>query len=58
VVRYEKAKREKAEISNAASRVAELFKNIEETATAYRKQRSLENADRLMNVVYGLLGGG
>lgn len=58
VVRYEKAKREKAEISEAANRVAELFKNIEETATAYRKQRSLENADRLMNVVYGLLGGG
>ena len=58
VVRYEKAKREKAEISEAAARVAELFKNIEETATAYRKQRSLENADRLMNVVYGLLGGG
>lgn len=58
VVRYEKAKRENAEISEAARRVAELFKNIEETATAYRKQRSLENADRLMNVVYGLLGGG
>lgn len=58
VVRYEKAKREKAEISEAAARVAELFRNIEETATAYRKQRSLENADRLMNVVYGLLGGG
>lgn len=58
VVRYEKAKREKAEISEAANRVADLFRNIEETATAYRKQRSLENADRLMNVVYGLLGGG
>ena len=36
-------------------RSAELWKAIEETATAYRKQPSMETADRMMNVIYGLL---
>ena len=59
--RYEKAKRETAELSEMGRRVAALWKNIEEAATEYRKARNdgdrIDAADKMMNVVYGLLGG-
>lgn len=59
-VRYEKAKREEAELSELAARCAALWKNIEEAATEYRKARNdgdrIDAADKMMNVVYGLLG--
>ena len=57
VVRYETQKRKEAQHDDAMRRVAALFQNIEEAGIAYRKDRTLDNADRLMNVVYGLLGG-
>lgn len=57
VVRYETQKRKEAQHDDAMRRVAALFQNIEEVGIAYRKDRNLDNADRLMNVVYGLLGG-
>ena len=59
--RYEKAKRETAELSEMGRRVAALWKNIEEAATEYRKAKNdgdrIDAADKMMNVVYGLLGG-
>ena len=36
-------------------RMAELWKGIEAASSAYRKDRTLENADELMRVVYGFL---
>lgn len=36
-------------------RMAELWKGIEAEASAYRKDRTLENADALMKVVYGFI---
>lgn len=57
VVRYEKAKREAAEWAEATERLATVWKSIEAAGIAYRKDRSLDNADRMMNIVYGLLGG-
>ena len=38
----------------AQQRFGELYKRIELAATAYRKERTLENADRLLEVLYGL----
>lgn len=57
VVRFDEMKRKETQHREDCFRIAKLYKNIEETATAYRKDRSLDNADRMMNVVYGLLGG-
>lgn len=57
VVRYEVQKRKEAQHDDAMRRVSKLFQNIEEVGIAYRKDRTLDNADRLMNVIYGLLGG-
>lgn len=39
---------------DAMRRQAVLFKDIELATTAYRKNRTLENADRLLEVLYGL----
>lgn len=39
---------------DAMRRRAVLFKDIELATTAYRKERTLENADRVMEVLYGL----
>lgn len=36
-------------------RMAALWRGIESASTAYRKERSLENADKLMEVVYGFV---
>ena len=58
VVRYDKLKRIERTHSEDMRRVAELFQAVEAVGIDYRKERTLENADRLMNVVYGLLGGG
>ena len=39
---------------NSMRRMAMLYKDIELATTAYRKERTLENADRLLEVLYGL----
>lgn len=39
---------------NSMRRMAVLFKDVELATTAYRKNRTLENADRLLEVLYGL----
>ena len=57
VARYDKLKTAEKTHSDDCRRIANLFKDIEEAGIAYRKERTLENADRLMNIVYGLLGG-
>ena len=57
VSRYDKLRRIERTHSEDMRRVADLFKAIEAVGISYRKERTLENADRLMNVVYGLLGG-
>lgn len=58
--RYEKAKRETEELRDLSFRCATLWKNIEEAATEYRQARNdgerIDAADKMMNVVYGLLG--
>ena len=59
--RYEKAKREADELRDLSFRCAALWKNIEEAATEDRQARNdgdrIDAADKMMNVVYGLLGG-
>ena len=57
VIRYETLKTAEKTHSDDCRRIARLFRDIEEAGIAYRKERTLENADALMNVVYGLLGG-
>ena len=57
VARYDKLKTAEKTHSDDCRRIANLFKDIEEAGIAYRKDRTLDNADRLMNIVYGLLGG-
>ena len=57
VVRYETLKTAEKTHSDDCRRIANLFRDIEAAGIAYRKERTLENADVLMNVVYGLLGG-
>ena len=37
------------------SRVSELWKRLEEASSAYRKDRTLENADKMMEIVYGFV---
>lgn len=39
---------------DALYRIADLYKQIELTATAYAKDRTLENADKLWETVYGV----
>lgn len=60
-VQYDKTKRETEELSDGIRRVAALWKNIEQAATEYHKARNdgerIDAADKMMNVVYGLLGG-
>lgn len=36
-------------------RVSDLWKRLETVASAYRKDRSIENADKMMEVVYGFV---
>ena len=40
---------------DALHRIADLFKEVELAATAYRKDRTLTNADKLMEAMYGLI---
>lgn len=40
---------------DALYRIAGLYKQIELVATAYRKDRTLVNADKLMEAMYGLI---
>lgn len=39
---------------NSMRRMAVLFKDIELATTAYRKNRTLENADKVMEILYGI----
>lgn len=39
---------------DALQRIADLYKQLELTATAYAKDRTLENADKLWETVYGV----
>ena len=39
---------------DALHRIADLYKEAELAATAYRKDRTLVNADKLMEAIYGL----
>ena len=57
VVRYEQLKTAEKTHSDDCRRIAQFFRDLEEVGIAYRKERTLANADTLMNVVYGLLGG-
>ena len=40
---------------DALHRIADLFKEVELVATVYRKDRTLVNADKLMEAIYGLI---
>lgn len=40
---------------DALHRIAGLYKEVELMATAYRKDRTLVNADKLMEAMYGLI---
>ena len=40
---------------DALHRIAGLYKEVELAATAYRKDRTLANADKLMEAMYGLI---
>ena len=40
---------------DALHRIADLFKEVELVATTYRKDRTLVNADKLMEAMYGLI---
>ena len=40
------------------NRVVQLWKNVEAAASAYRKDRTLENADAIMTAIYGMRDGG
>ena len=61
VQHYEAAKRERQELRDLSARCARLWKNVEDAAIEYRKARDdadrIDAADRMMNVIYGLLGG-
>lgn len=39
---------------DALQRIADLYKQIELAATAYAKDRTLENADKLLEAIYGV----
>ena len=39
---------------NSMRRMAMLYKDIELATTAYRKNRTLENADKMLEVLYGI----
>ena len=58
VVRYETMTTRDKEWREAAFRLAEVWKAVELTAAEYRKRPSMETADKMMNVLYGLIGGG
>ena len=38
---------------DCAHRIAELFKSIEPTTSAYRLDKTIENADKILEVIYG-----
>ena len=57
VARYEKLKASEKQHSDDCRRIGVFFQEVEAAAIAYRKERNLDAADHLMNIVYGLLGG-
>lgn len=53
---YSKHARQTTEYKNcidALQRFGELYKNIELATSAYRKNRTLENADKMLEAIYG-----
>ena len=57
VARFEKLKATEKQHSDDCRRIARFFQEVEDAGITYRKERTMENADALMNIVYGLLGG-
>lgn len=57
VARYEKLKAAEKTHNDDCRRIAALFEAIEAAALTYQRERTLDAADELMNIVYGLLGG-
>lgn len=39
---------------DCANRIADLYKRIELATSAYRKNKTIDNADKLMEAIYGL----
>lgn len=52
---YEREWERIAQNNALCDRVVNLWKGLEEASSAYRKDRTLENADNLMRVVYGFM---
>lgn len=50
---FEREKKTETFHSKLAKHCAELWKNVECAAADYRKDRTLENADRIMAAIYG-----
>lgn len=53
IMRYNCDVQERQNGIDALRRVGELYKAIELEASAYRKARTLENADKLLEAIYG-----
>lgn len=51
---YNRDMQERQNGIDALYRIADLYKQIELAATAYAKDRTLENADKLWETVYGV----
>lgn len=52
---FDQAWERQCQADELCHRMAALWKQIETTATEYRKSRTLENADNMMRVVYGFM---
>lgn len=52
---YEKECEHNARTTALYHHVSELWKSVEAAAAAYRKDRTLENADEMMRAVYGFI---
>lgn len=57
IVCYDKMVREAKQHTEDCARIAKLFKALDLAASDYQKNPAMETADRVMNIVYGLLGG-
>lgn len=51
---YKRDMQERQNGIDALYRIANLYKQIELAATAYAKNRTLENADKLLEAIYGV----
>lgn len=53
IMRYNSDMQERQNGIDALCRIGALYKAIELAATAYRKDRTLDNADKLLEAIYG-----